>query len=308
MYAVASQLSWNLLASAVMFAVSACVAVWAWIAARLWQRQAIVPYQPRRPVPWRAIDLAVAAACYVVLQSGIIASAVVFLGPEATRAPAIYDATGAKTEHVVAQLMSEGNVWALLLCVVSAAIVAPISEEFFFRVLLQGGLEAWQHRWRRQMPTLRRLFPGGLGPIMFTSLLFARLHFRVAAPQFNVRFLMFLLAGDAVARVLALAFAVGWMRWRVGATAADLGWAPGNLLGDVKLGLAAFAAVAAPVYAAQAGLRCVLPECIAPDPLPLFFLALVLGTLYYRTHRIVPSVVLHVALNGTSLMLAWLGS
>ncbi len=208
----------------------------------------------------------------------------------------------------MAQLVTEGNVWVLLLCVVSAAIVAPVTEEFFFRVLLQGCLAAWQHRWRRQMPTLRRLIPGGIGPIVLTSLLFARMHFRVDTPQFNVRFLLFLLAGDAVVRLLALAFTVGWLRWRVGATAADLGWAPACVLGDVKLGLAAFAAVAAPVYAVQMGLRCLLPECIAPDPVPLFFLALVLGTLYYRTNRMTPSVVLHAALNGTSLVLAWLGS
>jgi len=40
---------------------------------------------------------------------------------------------------------------------------------------------------------------------------------------------------------------------------------------------------------------------------PLFFFALVLGTLYYRTHRLLPLIVLHAALNGTSLLLAWLG-
>ena len=77
------------------------------------------------------------------------------------------------------QLIAEGNVWVFLLCVISAAVVAPISEEFLFRVLLQGWLEALEHRWRRQMPTLRRLIPRGTGPILLTSLLFARLHFRV---------------------------------------------------------------------------------------------------------------------------------
>ena len=148
--------------------------------------------------------------------------------------------------------------------------MAPITEEFFFRVLLQGWLEAFEHRWRRQMPTLRRLVRGGSGPIMLTSLLFARLHFRVDTPQIDFRFLVFLLGGDAGARLLTSAFAVAWLRGRAGATAADLGWTPRNTLGDVKLGLVTFAAVAAPVYAVQIAFQCLLPACIAPDPLPCF--------------------------------------
>ncbi len=38
------------------------------------------------------------------------------------------------------------------------------------------------------------------------------------------------------------------------------------------------------------------------DPVPLFFLALVLGYLYRQTHRIWPSIVLHALLNATSLL------
>ena len=45
----------------------------------------------------------------------------------------------------------------------------------------------------------------------------------------------------------------------------------------------------------------------APDPIPLFFLALVLGTLYHRTHRIAPSLVLHMAFNATSIALYFAG-
>ena len=36
------------------------------------------------------------------------------------------------------------------------------------------------------------------------------------------------------------------------------------------------------------------------------FLALVLGALYYRTHRIVPAIVLHMAFNATNLFILWL--
>lgn len=44
-----------------------------------------------------------------------------------------------------------------------------------------------------------------------------------------------------------------------------------------------------------------------PDPIPLFVLALGLGYLYQSTHRLLPCVALHMALNGTTMWFVWLG-
>ncbi len=41
-------------------------------------------------------------------------------------------------------------------------------------------------------------------------------------------------------------------------------------------------------------------------PISLFFLALVLGYLYQRTHRLWPSLVVHMLLNGGSIVILWL--
>ena len=43
-----------------------------------------------------------------------------------------------------------------------------------------------------------------------------------------------------------------------------------------------------------------------PDPIPLFLLALGLGYLYQRTHRAMPCVVVHMLLNACSLAMLWL--
>jgi len=266
----------------------------------------VLPRQPGTDVPWEGIDLILVAAVYVIVLSSVLLLADVCLGPGADLPPAARNLDRSSTAHVVEQLFNRRNAWIILTCVFSAGIVAPIVEEFFFRLLLQGWLEKTQRRLRPSMPTLRRLVPGATGPIVLTSLLFARMHFRVDTPLGRLDYLVFLLAGDAVGRLLTMAFAVWLLRFRVGATAEDLGWIPRKFAADVKLGLVAFAGLAAPVYAAQITLTLLLPEYLAPDPFVLFFFSLALGTLYYRTHRLVPAIVLHMALNVTSLLLLWL--
>lgn len=42
-----------------------------------------------------------------------------------------------------------------------------------------------------------------------------------------------------------------------------------------------------------------------PAPIPLFFLALLLGYLYLQTHRILPSIVVHCCLNSCSMLILW---
>ncbi len=42
-----------------------------------------------------------------------------------------------------------------------------------------------------------------------------------------------------------------------------------------------------------------------PDPIPLFFLAMALGYVYQRTNRLLPCMVVHACLNGTTMLLLW---
>ncbi|MFT7642674.1 MAG: membrane protease YdiL (CAAX protease family), partial [Pirellulaceae bacterium] len=43
-----------------------------------------------------------------------------------------------------------------------------------------------------------------------------------------------------------------------------------------------------------------------PDPIPLFFLSIGIGYVYQRTHRILPCILIHMLLNGFSILLLWL--
>jgi membrane protease YdiL (CAAX protease family) len=287
-------------------AIWACLAVWVAVANRRRRGLPVLPYQPRRQVPWRVLDLLAMLAIYLALQAAALLLVHAWLGPQLTRPPHIYNLQQTSTQNIAVKLLEHPEPSVLLCCGLAVVVVAPIVEEFLYRVLLQGWLEAAQRRYRRAMPTLRRLLPGAVGPVFLSSFLFARAHFRTAAPAMNVYYVTLLLVGNMLASLLTMGLAIGLLRLRVRASAADFGWVPEKFLADVRLGLLAFVAVAAPVYMLQIALSLSLPKYFAPDPFTLFVFALALGTLYYRTHRIVPAIVVHMSLNATTMAMALL--
>lgn len=42
-----------------------------------------------------------------------------------------------------------------------------------------------------------------------------------------------------------------------------------------------------------------------PDPIALFFLAIALGYVYQRTHCLLPCIIVHMCLNGTTMLMLW---
>ena len=81
------------------------------------------------------------------------------------------------SEHpLVKMVRDEPGSQTLILATLMAVIVAPLVEEFLFRVVLQGWLEKRESRWRRAGYPLFRGVPRGFGPIVLSSALFALLH------------------------------------------------------------------------------------------------------------------------------------
>jgi membrane protease YdiL (CAAX protease family) len=267
---------------------------WIWAFYRTRPRPALVPYRGRRPVPWSGWYAAAAfAALYVLLsaaqlvelrrlgvqlavgveipaeiQSALITTQMV--GELVVWAGAICllvlwaganrDDLGLPRGHVLGDLWlgvvsfcavgapvqllylllqpSEPQIHPLVKLAIhepsllwllagAAVLVAPLVEEFFFRVVLQGWLERRERQaiHERGLPTRWPIgaVPVGTVPILISSFLFALAHI-------------------------------------------------GNW----------------------------------PAPVPLFFLALVLGYLYHQTHRLLPSLVVHMLLNGTTFLNLWL--
>jgi membrane protease YdiL (CAAX protease family) len=295
------------IASLLLFGASIVI----WLVVALWvgMRRPVLPYQARRRVPWNGLHV---LAVFLVFELVAPLVAGGLLGMLRRQEPAAHQTAAEEVEeadvrHAIEDLLrADPGFGTWLLCGVIAVLVAPVVEEILYRLLLQGWLEAEERHARRRFPALRLLIPG-LAPVAAVSLLFALRHFRTAAPPMEPDLARQSLMLQAVLSACTLAFAVWLLRAHSGATVADLGFIREKLLSDVGLGLLACAAVCAPVLVLQhlaAGY--VVPEDVAADPIPLFFLALALGTVYYRTHRIIPAIVTHMAFNATSLALFWL--
>jgi membrane protease YdiL (CAAX protease family) len=212
---------------------------------------------------------------------------------------------GTETEHPVLQLLRERpGLATLAVCAVAVFLVAPIVEEFVYRVIFQGWLESEEaRRTHHASPERRRTL--GVVPIGLVSLVFASLHYRTAGPTLQSDFLLAVIGWGVLANLAVLVIAAWVLRRGCGATWNDFGIVPGTFWRDFAVGLIAFVAAAPLVYIAQLAAMLLLPHWLAPDPVGLFVFAVALGYIYFRTHRLGSSLAMHMALNGTSLVV-WL--
>lgn len=315
----------------VFLALAASSLVWMAIARRVRRRRPVVRYEGRRQVPWTAVHVIAILTLHLLLPTLLMLASNLLFGvvrdPNAARAPGaevnheqppgqrdIEQGVAADPEEAdqkttdrdhptIDLLRQDGSALTWLLCVVTVVLIAPVAEEFFFRLLLQGWLEAAESRYRRRVGRFW-LRVAGTGPVLAASILFAAMHYRTAAEPIEPDLLRRLLLVGGASNLIIVAYGIGLLRLRTGATTVDLGFVRERFFADVGLGLAAFLALSVPIYLLQALLMWLLPN-VVPDPITLFFFAVALGFLYCRTHRIVPAIVLHMTLNAVSLTMAW---
>jgi membrane protease YdiL (CAAX protease family) len=307
----------------------ASVAAWIGLFARWRRRGAILDYEPRSPVPWGA-PIAILAAVFVavsiasslvaeppqdpppdqsevfqrllgfivfqsVLTGGVLfvvavlyrtrrrdfglpASANEFVRdvgigivawlaaivPVHSLQMLLLHLSGLKEEppsHPLIKMITSGepNVTLLLLASFVAVVVAPLSEEILFRLLLQGWLEKWEDKrlgWRRTSLPILRISEQDLAEYMLQRTDEATLIDQPAMlappPQ--------------------------------GVAGLPYGWAP-ILVSSLLFAVAHYGH--------------------GPDPVALFFLAIILGYVYQRTHRIVACIVTHALFNALAMLVLW---
>ena len=173
---------------------------------------------------------------------------------------------GQPSQHPLIQMVAKDpNETILVAAFLAAVVVAPICEEITFRLLLQGWLEKWEDRRLGWRET-----PSGVPETQTAT---------PARPRRQVG--------------RRRRYQESWSRQRncrrrkcrfMGCIGLPHGWVP-ILISSTLFALAHFG--------------------FGPDPIPLFLLALVLGYIYQRTHRIVPCMVAHALFNSLTLIALW---
>ena len=177
-----------------------------------------------------------------------------------------------QVEHPLVTELRGGHSLAMMLSALLVAVIAaPISEEFFFRLLLQGWLESWEDQKIGFSGTTRIANTTVVTPESMAGETLAGSAEAVAVttPDESNSFL----------EEPQFRPAAGYLGFL------PHGWLP-IVLSGILFGLAH------------------VGQGVAPVSLVLF--GIVLGYLYQRTHRLIPSITAHAMFNAYSLVMLWL--
>lgn len=296
---------------------SAGLVSWAWLAARLKRGESLVVAEPRRPVPWQAVDLVIIALFF----TGALALFAMVLNLAA--AGPVNDL---KRFEIAVIAGMAANVLTVVFAVAwLASRVAASASDLGWR----GDTIA------RDLRTGFVAFAALSGPIYGMQALLSRLsseqHPIIEALGKQPSGWLFALSGVSAVVVAPLAeeflfrgLLQGWLESLPFKSQPAVG-APADSSGDASM----------PATRARTTNPLVDRDPMAPEenashdvpkrqrgaivlssavfalmhwghgfaPVPLFFLSLGLGWLYQRTHRLLPSIVVHVCLNGCSLLM-----
>ncbi len=200
--------------------------------------------------------------------------------------------------HPLFQLIAQRPSWWVMgLVFVLAVLSAPIAEELVFRLLFQGWLQTLESR---SIDHVLRL-PKGVVAWVGVAILFAAIHGRSADRLIAPEAVFDQSVRQLATEVLLVAVILGWLRVVRKVRFERLGFRAKRIGSDSLLGAAWACVAVGPVLALQFVLTQVFPNSVV-DPFALLPFALVLGFLYWRTNRVVPGIVLHMCLNGVSVV------
>ena len=239
-------------------------------------------------IPWTGFDVLLFFILWLVAQHALMHYVV-----SSQEQP---QAVAEKNEHKhpIHQLLEqEKNTPAVLfIAFLTVVIAAPLIEELLFRLFLQGWLEAKLAQ--RQIPYANVI------AIVAVSYFFAIIH---GGPRNPLDTQTLLLQYTAVSMTSLLIFALGicyLMRIR-GMSVVHCFIGPESFFRPRFLRNAGYCVLALTLILGLSGiLNGIVPDTNT-DPIPIFFLSLVLGMIYSRTRNLSYCILLHACLNLTSL-------
>ena len=287
----------------------ASLACWLVALRRLQSGERLIPWTERRPVPWGLLDI---MTCFVLLvifdgaalqMAGLdIQSKLLDLSPaqqaRALTAMTIGRITVAILGLLVLVVRSQARVHDTGVGVSRFGSDVGLGAVAFLMVappiyLLQTGLS--------------QLFPETHHPLVDV------VRENPSLAMFGAAFATAVVAAPLAEEFLLRGLLQGWLEkiavWSGSSTAIFLGgsteWEPSESWGtSKKANTMQNNPPAWPIFVSAllfASMH-IQEDRVSPDPIPLFFFALVLGFLYQRTHRLLPCIVMHMLLNASSMM------
>lgn len=273
--------------SVILTLLAGSLIVWAQVAGRLATRPRtpLLEYEPRLPVPWSGVDVAVLGVTALVFQSLVVGVAVGALGVE----------LNVHSPEVLAAIVVSRLIWLAFAIVYLVLRAGAYADDLGFDL----------RRFGHDMRVAAITFLAAIVPVYGTQIVLTQVFgyksehalVQLARETHNAGTLVLISLAAVIMAPLVEEFLVrvvlqGWLekkqrqfrKRRGDANESPAGWGP--------------IVVSGAIFA-------VLHEW--PDSIALFILSLFLGYAYQRTHRIVAPLAVHVLVNSLAMFELWRG-
>ena len=252
-------------------------------------------------VPWTFLDVALFFALWLGAQViiGSIVLAAHSTSPSPSQESLAADSDGEGYKHPIEQLVQQSKNAPIILLVafLSVVVVAPLIEEFIFRLLFQGWLES---------TLLQFHVPGASGvAVVVVSCCFAAIH-AGSGSDLSVQALLSLFMAFIILNLLVFTLGIIYLVRVKNIKLTDYLFGTERFFHPNFFPCAGYCLLVILLcFGLNAALEMAYPHTNT-SPIPIFFFSLALGTLYSKTKNLSYCILLHACLNGMSFAMLWL--
>lgn len=242
-------------------------------------------------VPWTGFDVLLFLAIWMAPLLASIAIALFASQPQSAEATQYHG-------HPVAQLivLSKKTPVVFLVVFLAAVVVAPIIEEFMFRMLFQGWLEA-------KFKQLQMPCASGIA-IVIVAFCFAAIHASNHG-AIDAQTVLTNLVVSSVYSMLVFSAGIICLHRVRNVRIADYLFVSERFVRPRFFSCVGYCLLTiVSIYGLQVALVAMCPGTNV-SPISIFFFALALGILYSRTQNLSDCILFHACLNGISLVFVW---
>jgi membrane protease YdiL (CAAX protease family) len=205
------------------------------------------------------------------------------------------------TDHFIGQLLSnDKRPLTILIAFICVVISAPLIEEFLYRGVLTGWLTESAKIYLPQLGFENKTsIASTIVALVFPALYFAWLH--AGEHKFEDDALLPMIIAMSLANFIMLFVGIFYLTKVRNFTPDQIGLQMDKMRFDILVAIAISILAIPPLFALTNYCKLMFPDNVI-DPIPIFFLAILLGSIFIITRRILPCIIIHALLNTVSFM------